>query len=366
MAEDIYRKVQKQLDRYSIGFPATESGVEIEILKLLFNEDEAALFSEMTGQLETPQSAAQRLNRPENEMAAELERMAAKGLLYRRRKGGSVEYSAIPFIHGLLEFQVTWEPKALIRLTGKYIREKLRENMSGVRQMRVLPIRESLDVKHQIASYDDAIDILKNEDFIAVADCSCRLQRKFFNKACDNPLEVCIMVGPMAHYYIENKMGRQITLDDARKILEECHAAGLVMQTQSVTKPYMICNCCNCCCGFLGSIKNMSNPAELVITNHKTLIDGKRCNGCGVCVDRCQVSAITMNSQNLAEINDERCIACGVCAPVCPVHAISLVPKPEGEQAVPTENLHEQAVRVAQKRGITDMDHKHIVSWGFE
>ena len=48
MTEDIYRKVQQQLDQYSIGFPATESGVEIEILKELFNEEDAEMFSHMT------------------------------------------------------------------------------------------------------------------------------------------------------------------------------------------------------------------------------------------------------------------------------------------------------------------------------
>ena len=35
---DIYSQVQQQLDQYSIGFPETESGVEIEILKFLYYE----------------------------------------------------------------------------------------------------------------------------------------------------------------------------------------------------------------------------------------------------------------------------------------------------------------------------------------
>jgi len=366
MNEEIYRKVQTQLDRYSIGFPATESGVEIAILKLLFSEEEAALFSEMTGQLEAPRSVAQRLNRPVEEMTAELEKMASKGLLYRHRQGEAVAYSAIPFIHGLLEFQVLWEPKDLIRLTGKYIREKLKENMTGTKRMRVLPIREAVAMEHQVASYDDACEILKKEEFICVTDCSCRLQRKFFNKACDSPLEACIMVGPMGNYYIENKMGRQITLDEALQILEECHAAGLVTQTQSVTRPYMICNCCSCCCGYLSNIKNMANPAELVISNHKTLIDSKICNGCEACIGRCRVSAITMNSDGLAQINYDRCLGCGVCASSCAASAISLVPKPAERHEKPTETLHEHAVHVAQKRGIADMDQKHVVSWGYE
>lgn len=60
MTENIYRKVQQQLDQYSIGFPETESGVEIEILKFLFTEKEAQLFNKISGELETTASIAQR------------------------------------------------------------------------------------------------------------------------------------------------------------------------------------------------------------------------------------------------------------------------------------------------------------------
>lgn len=35
-----------------------------------------------------------------------LEDMAYKGLLYRKRIKGIAHYGAIPFIHGLLEFQI--------------------------------------------------------------------------------------------------------------------------------------------------------------------------------------------------------------------------------------------------------------------
>ncbi len=37
MTEEIYRNLQKRLDTYSVGFPATDSGVEIKILKALFS-----------------------------------------------------------------------------------------------------------------------------------------------------------------------------------------------------------------------------------------------------------------------------------------------------------------------------------------
>jgi hypothetical protein len=41
MAKDIYQELRKQLDMYSLGFPATESGIELKILKKLFRKDDA-------------------------------------------------------------------------------------------------------------------------------------------------------------------------------------------------------------------------------------------------------------------------------------------------------------------------------------
>ena len=231
--------------------------------------------------------------------------------------------------------------------------------------MRILPVEEAVEVKHAVASYDDAMAIFKNEGLIVVADCSCRLQRKPFDRACDSPLEVCIMIGPMAEYYIENKMGRQITLEEARQILRECHAAGLVTQTQSVTRPFMICNCCKCCCGFLGAIRRTPMPAYLVISNHRNVLDADKCTGCGLCVDACQVNAITTNTAGLAEINYERCIGCGLCVPACPEKSLALVPKPASEHNQPERSLSEEALRGAERRFGRKVDPKNIVTYGY-
>jgi len=366
MTEDIYRKVQEQLDQYSIGFPAAESGVEIEILKELFSEEEASLFAEMTGELETARSVAQRMNQPVEEVADKLENMALKGLLFRNRKDESVEYSAIPFIHGLLEFQALWMPKKLVSLTGKYIRERLKDNMAGGGGMRVLPIKESLDVKHRIASYDDACEVLRKEELLVITDCSCRLQRKLFDRACDSPMEACIMVGPMAQYYLDNKMGRKMSLDEAMEIVKECHAAGLVTQTSTVTRPFMICNCCKCCCGFLGAMRRTSKPAELVISNYRAEIDSDKCSGCEACIDRCQMQAITMNGESIAEIDYDRCIGCGLCISACPDDALSLITKSPEEHHAPNENIYEQMARLTKRRGIENINKKQIINFGFE
>ena len=44
MSENIYRQLQQRLDLYSMGYPATESGIELQILKYLFSESDAKMF----------------------------------------------------------------------------------------------------------------------------------------------------------------------------------------------------------------------------------------------------------------------------------------------------------------------------------
>jgi len=45
---DIYRKLQQRLDTLPIGYPSTESGVEIRILKALFTPKEAEIGVKMS------------------------------------------------------------------------------------------------------------------------------------------------------------------------------------------------------------------------------------------------------------------------------------------------------------------------------
>jgi hypothetical protein len=69
MAADIYRKLQQQLDHYSMGFPETASGIEIKILQYLFTEQEAQMFSLLTPMLETVRAVSARTGQPEDALA---------------------------------------------------------------------------------------------------------------------------------------------------------------------------------------------------------------------------------------------------------------------------------------------------------
>ena len=87
MQNDIYEQLREQVDQYSVGFPKTESGVEIRILRKLFTEEEARMYLNMSLMLETPQAVGGRLKQDPDRVAKILETMEAKGTLFRVKKG---------------------------------------------------------------------------------------------------------------------------------------------------------------------------------------------------------------------------------------------------------------------------------------
>ena len=87
MTAKVYNDLREQLDQYSMGFPSTESGVELKILKKLFSEEEAELYLDLSMMLETPEAVAKRTGREPEAVATLLERMVDKGLIFRTRKG---------------------------------------------------------------------------------------------------------------------------------------------------------------------------------------------------------------------------------------------------------------------------------------
>ena len=354
MEEGLYRKLQKQLDTYSVGFPATVSGIEIDILKKLFSEEEAALFTNMTPALESSETVASRLGTDHEEVANRLEDMAAKGLLFRLKKDGDVKYGAIPFMHGLMEFQVNKLSKDKVLALEKYFKEGFQKAIADCAGLflRTIPVKESVESSLQIASFDDACALLAKANPIVIADCICRKSRAAIDEGCGKPLEVCFMFGSMARYYLDNKMGRKISYDEGVAILKDAQRAGLVTQPATSQNPGGMCNCCGDCCGVLRAIKLDPKPADLVYSNHQAFVDTENCTGCGICSDRCQMDAISTDNDGIAVIDFDRCIGCGLCVPTCPSEAILLKTKSEEKRKIPPKNSFEQMLTLAGRRGV--------------
>jgi Na+-translocating ferredoxin:NAD+ oxidoreductase subunit B len=352
--EGIYRELQQRLDMYSIGFPATESGIEIKILKELFSVDDAGMFLTLSHRLEEAASLAERLNMRSDEVTFKLEDMVKRGLLFRQRKGGTVRYAAIPFMMGILEFQIKRLSREMSEMFEEYFEEAFHNAISGTEGllMRTVPVDQSIVMEHSVAAYEDAIQLLKSADVIAVADCICRTEKMKLEKACGKPLEACFVFGSLARYYIENNLGREVDIEEAVSILMAAQDAGLVTQPATTRNATGICNCCGDCCGVLQSIKKHPRPAEIVFSNYQASVVGTECTGCRICLDRCQMEAISLDGSGIAAVDLDRCIGCGLCVTTCPANAMTIFPKPPDKYRVPPENSAAMMMELAIKRGI--------------
>lgn len=346
---DVYSALQKRLDMYSLGFPETKSKIEITILQKLFSEDDAHLFLELSPMLETAESIAARTGKTTN-IEAHLNDMAKRGLLFKKTKDGVEKFGAIPFIHGIFEFQINRLSKDLVQLLEQYFEEGLSKAVAENTNMflRPIPVNESVESKSSVAHFEDAVSIIKQAQVIAVADCICRKEKSIAGKGCAQPMETCIMFGSMAEYYIENNFGRKISADEAIAIVSNAQKQGMVTQAGTAQNPAGMCSCCGDCCAVLLSLKRFPKPAEMVFSNYSAGVDGN-CTACGICVDICQMEAIKID--DTAQVIKDRCIGCGLCVPICPSASIQLLQK-DAEKRIPPKTSAEQMMQMAINRGI--------------
>lgn len=352
MPSQVYYDLREQLDQYSVGFPSTQSGVEMKILEKLFSEEEAEMYLNLSMMLEAPDAVAKRLGRETEEVAALLERMADKGLIFRMKKTDSTKYGAVPFMVGAYEYQVKDMDREFAELFDQYLLEAFGKQGIGrlVPPMRTIPVNQSIDYSWPVAPYEDVKEIVRAKDKISVANCICRVQQGLLDNGCDKPLEVCFMFGSHADYYVDKGMGRYVTQEEALAIIEKCDDAGLVPQPFIAQEVGGFCNCCGDCCAILRSIKLHPKPAEKVLTNYYAVVDSEACTACEACVDRCQMEAIAVSADEVAEVDLDRCIGCGLCVTTCPGEALSLRSKPESERREPPVSGRDYIMQMASSR----------------
>jgi MinD superfamily P-loop ATPase len=80
---------------------------------------------------------------------------------------------------------------------------------------------------------------------------------------------------------------------------------------------------------WLGNIKKWDKIIP-VVTSAKPEIDYKKCDGCGICVEKCRFGALKME-KGKPKLNPFLCEGCGACEVICPQKAIKLKPVQNGE-----------------------------------
>ncbi len=346
--EDNYRKLQQHLNQMPIGFPRAESGSDIRLLKYLFTPEEAKIalllnfgWYESLEPLEIIYKRAKKTGISKNDLEQILDRMVAKGTTMFKEENGKKYYGNALLILGIYEFQVNKLSEEFLELLSEYMGEiwGKEANPTDYHQLRIIPVEVSLDPELNIAPYDNVKKIIEECDgpFVKV-NCVCRQEMELRGEPCkmtkhnDN----CLGIRDMGQMYIDQGWGTQISKEETLEILHRNQEEGLIFRPSNSQKVDFICSCCYCCDGGISSLRKLPDPANYATSNYYSKIDPELCTGCGTCLERCQVKAITL-IDDIASIDLKRCIGCGNCIIICPSEAISLHKKEE--QYIPPQTM---------------------------
>jgi len=355
MSKNVYERLADHLDAMPHGYPKSENGAELKLLKKIFTEEEAEVASQMKMMPESADQIAERLGKDAKEMAEFLELMTSKGQIMGIGPKDFRMYGALPFIAGIHEFQLPRIDKEYVELFEKYFEETFAEQIgkAAPSQVRVYPVEQALDAERIVLPFEKVSNMVENAQAWAVADCICRKEKELIGEGCGKTMNNCIGFSPDPNGFdIEYRGARKVTKAEALELLKKAEEEGLVHCAWNVQEGHMfVCNCCTCCCLVLRGIKKA--PQFAAKSNYYAEIDADTCVACGVCADeRCPMEAIEAKDE-ACEVNRERCIGCGVCVVTCPSGALSLKRKEEDKVDVPAGNIIEWAMQKAQATGRT-------------
>lgn len=194
---------------------------------------------------------------------------------------------------------------------------------------RILPSYKAIKDIADISPMDDVRAIIKANSPIAVVPCSCRRQAGHTRTT----TETCIQLGRSAEYAVVRGSGKKITAAEAKKLIDKIEAEGQVHTwTNARTLNYgVLCNCTTDACVVFTPLLQYKVPVtkRTAKSRFECLVNQELCDGCQVCIDRCQFDAIDMvqpkgSKKYKAQINAEKCMGCGVCVITCEPKALSM------------------------------------------
>ncbi len=350
--EDIYKRLADHLDKLPAGFPPTDSGVELRILKRLFTPREAETALGLVMMPEPVEAIARRLGADPTILSDDLQKMSRKGLIFRMTKNGTTLYMAAQFVIGIWEYHVNDLDEDLIRDFNEYVPILMTQSWerTQTKQLRVVPVARSISAQTNIMPYDAVEALVRKRKKIVVAPCICRKEHSMVGHGCGKPLETCLVFDAGASFYEENGLGRSITRDEAVDLLHKGVEAGLVLQAGNSQRPMNICMCCRDCCQILKNLNVLDAPADAVSSSFYAEADPDACTGCEACVERCQMGAIEM--AETARVLAERCIGCGLCVAACDDDALRLMAKGPENRHVPPAGTIDVYMNMARERGL--------------
>jgi Na+-translocating ferredoxin:NAD+ oxidoreductase subunit B len=169
--------------------------------------------------------------------------------------------------------------------------------------MRTIPVGRSIAPHLEVLPYEQVGELVQAQDRFAVAPCVCRRKARMLGGGCAAPEESCLVFGNWADAYVQEGRGRRI---DRAEVLR--------------------------------GLQQQPTPSEAVASSFIASLEPGTCEGCWVCLERCQMQALAEDGDRV-RLNTDRCIGCGLCVSTCPTGALTLTRKPASMQAQPPVTL---------------------------
>lgn len=304
------------------------------ILTRLISTEESQILVLMTAQFLTASAVAEKVGEKKTEeISSILKMLYQNGFLYKKTLDGEEAYRCKNFydiIRSHLE-EYRYDVlgfENLHTLRQYYISTRIGKTERTIKSgqlkysSKVVPVRKAIPVTQYVLPTQQAIKILKEARLFALAKCGCRVA--FRN--CNNPLDTCLLLDEEAEYLMSRGYAKEISLDEAKNVLEIADRAGLVHLTLYLPsqKIYAICSCCTCCCHDLQALLKYGKIFLVAKSDYIAICNAYLCNGCGACVERCVFGAREIQKEK-STVKNENCYGCGLCVTTCPTGASQLI-----------------------------------------
>ena len=289
------------------------------IFEKLLTLEEAEILLELPAPSE---EIARKMNLDKETVDAKIEELFQKGLAVPTSKGYFPPRAVVQFHDTTLtdpnlttEVADLWQEFSEEEWFADHSRELAQ---SDPKHLKISPAWKALETSDNILPGEDVRQIIQEAESVAMAPCPCRKRARL----CDGPIDVCLQLNKAAQYVIRRGTGREVTKEEAIRILGEAEEAGLIHTTPPIS---VICTCCICCCNMLRPLAKYDKLSEGITRSaYRSVVNPELCTGCELCIDRCHFGAIEMkkdpvSNEDKAFVDVEKCFGCGSCVVMCPV-----------------------------------------------
>lgn len=202
---------------------------------------------------------------------------------------------------------------------------------------RIIPRWKAVKDVPGIVPGEDMSAILRANTLFGLINCACR--RRYKDRECEQPDEVCLVMGNVAQASIDRGTARKISYEEAYDLIINKLAKYQMVQVGSRAEDPkkvigLICSCHADCCVVLRTpmVVGSKYPVweHYAKSRFRAVVDPEKCLGCGQCAQkRCQFKAAHLRMYPEYEnerswINEELCMGCGCCAETCPSGALTM------------------------------------------